>query len=125
MVAQTARDAKELRPPVFTREQAVRGRALYGSHCARCHGADLRGREHAPSLLTLRQWSVGFVSLGRFFGYVYANMPPDTPGQRLSLQTHVDIVAYILERNRYPAGDIELPADVEAIDEMSFSRQGQ
>ena len=118
-----ALSAQDLRPPTYTREQARRGEERYAEHCARCHGADLRGRDQAPSLLAMRQWAVGFKSLGRFFDFVYATMPPDTPGQRLELQTHVEILAYILQQNRYPPGDVEMPADVEAINGMSFSRQ--
>lgn len=35
---------------VYTAEQAKRGEALYGEHCASCHGAALAGAEAAPAL---------------------------------------------------------------------------
>src|SRR5262245_66431712 len=35
---------------VYTQEQANRGKAMYSTECASCHGAELTGGEMAPGL---------------------------------------------------------------------------
>ena len=42
-------------------------------------------------------------------------MPEDGPG-RLTDEEYVDVVAYLLDANSYPAGDQELPAEKVALD---------
>ena len=37
-------------PPVFTAEQAARGKVQYVEHCAACHGANLEGEAMAGAL---------------------------------------------------------------------------
>ena len=44
-------------------------------------------------------------------------MPQDAPG-RLSDAEYTDVVAFMLEANSYPAGEVELPADKAALDEI-------
>ena len=47
-------------------------------------------------------------------------MPYDSPG-RLSAQEYSDVVAYMLELNGAPAGDTELPADVEGLMQITVT----
>ncbi len=109
--------------PVFSTEQAERGHAAYTHACMMCHGerlddgdfggAPLRGswfREH---------WGSG--SLATLFSYVQTAMPPDNPGG-LNDTTYADIVAFILQRNGYAPGAAELPAQVEAMENMTMQK---
>ena len=41
-------------------------------------------------------------------------MPPERPGS-LPAQTYIDIIAFILQKNAFPAGDVELSADPAAL----------
>jgi mono/diheme cytochrome c family protein len=100
---------------VFTAEQAMRGEATYQAQCASCHGATLAGAEAAPAL-TGSAFGVSWteVPLGDLFERIRLSMPQDKPGT-LGRQQTADIVAYILSFNRAPAGQIELPADADAL----------
>jgi hypothetical protein len=44
-------------------------------------------------------------------------MPEDNPGG-LSTNTYLDIMAYILDQNGFPAGEVELVSDIEAMKEV-------
>lgn len=109
--------------PAFTAEQAERGHEAYTQRCTICHGerlddgdfggAPLRGawfRDH---------WGAG--SAAALFTYVKTLMPPDNPGG-LNDTTYADIVAFILQRNGYKAGDAELPPDEAALEGMSLQK---
>ena len=55
--------------------------------------------------------------MGSLFERVRMTMPEDGPG-RLSDREYSDVVAYMLDRNDYPAGETELPADKAALDRI-------
>ncbi|SRR5579883_599493 len=96
---------------VYTQEQAQRGRGLYGQHCASCHGESLEGVEMAPALAGgdfLDKWAGQTV--GDLFERIRTTMPQNKPG-RLSRDVNVDITAYILSANDFPAGKTDLPRD--------------
>ena len=50
-------------------------------------------------------------------------MPDDGPGA-LPEATYLDAMAYILEMNGYPAGDLELTADMSRMDSVPFEAHG-
>ena len=100
---------------VFTAEQATRGRALYGEHCAMCHGPTLGGIEMAPPLAGpefYATWSG--VPIDDLFERIVLTMPQAKPGS-LSRRQNADIVAFMLSVNKAPAGQVELPPDAEAL----------
>jgi pimeloyl-ACP methyl ester carboxylesterase len=103
---------------VYTEEQARRGRAEYMRACASCHAEDLRGNGTAPSLV---EESFSFLysdtTLGELFGRIRTLMPSDRPNS-LSSQSYRDIVAFILQSNKFPAGDRELDVDPEALQQI-------
>ena len=103
---------------VFTSAQARRGRRVYNRNCASCHGQQLRGGEMAPGVAG-RDFIVFWteIPVGSLFERVRMTMPEDGPG-RLSDQEYSDVVAYMLDRNDYPAGETELPADKAALDRI-------
>ena len=100
---------------VYTDAQAERGRASYQQSCIGCHREDLRGDNTAPSLVGesfLFLW--GDMEVAELSARIQKVMPPDRPGS-LPAQTYVDIVAFILQKNAFPAGSQELGASPEAL----------
>jgi cytochrome c len=100
---------------VYTQEQAGRGDKLYARECASCHGTSLTGGESAPPLAGgdfLSNWNG--LTLGELFERIRTTMPGDRPG-KLSRDTNVDILAYILSMNQFPAGKTELEKQTEAL----------
>ena len=103
---------------VFTDEQATRGEDAYQQECAQCHLDDLLGDGIAQSLIGAPfsfRWSE--LSVADMLVAIRTTMPQGAPAS-LSPQAYVDIVAYMLKVNDYPAGDVELPtveAELEAI----------
>lgn len=103
---------------VYTAVQAERGRTAYAQSCASCHGEDLRGRSTAPSLVEesfLFLWSD--MSVGDLFERTRRLMPSDRPGS-LQADTYADIIAFIAQKNGFPAGRTELGTDLEALKQI-------
>lgn len=101
---------------VFTDEQATRGADRYQQECAQCHLDDLLGDGIAPSLVGAPfnfRWSD--LSVGDMLVAIRTTMPQGAPAS-LSPQAYVDIVAYLLQANEYPTGDMELPTDQEELE---------
>ncbi len=100
---------------IYTEEQASRGEAIYNVACIACHGLDLGGNSNSPGLV-----GMGFLflwegrSVGEFFEKIRSEMPTDRPGQ-LPAQDYLDVVAYILQKNSFPAAERELASDVETL----------
>lgn len=96
---------------VYTQAQAQRGQALYGQQCSSCHGEKLTGKESedSPALSGgdfQSEWTGRTV--GDLFRKILRKMPQDNPG-KLTPQQSVDLAAYILNFNAFPAGKAELP----------------
>lgn len=91
-------------PALFTAEQAELGRKTYEEKCAFCHAPDLNGRA-GPALRGkfFAAPSHGY-KLRDIFKIVAENMPATSPGS-LSHEEYVQVMAYILLNNGYPAGD--------------------
>ena len=113
--AQEPADARRSRQPLFSSQQAKRGKAQYGSHCAGCHQTDLSGGDRTPPLVgsTFQSTWAGR-SVGDLFERVRTTMPQDTPGS-LTRDVYLDIVAFLLESNEYPAGERELKEPDDAL----------
>ena len=81
------------------------GRAGYAQHCAVCHGAQLEGMAHFPTLRGApfqRRWAER--TLGELYAYVHDLMPLGAGGT-LDDETYAAIVAYLLARNEVETGD--------------------
>lgn len=90
---------------VYTEAQAARGKESYMTYCSRCHRPDLSGGDN-PALtgpLFLSHWMED--SLKPLFEKV-TQMP--TQGEKPTEEAHVDLVAYLLQANMFPAGKEEL-----------------
>ena len=104
--------------PGYTREQAALGQQVYATHCAACHGENLDdGRFALPLRGTpfIRQWASR--SVDELFDYTRTKMPPTAPGS-LGDARYAQALAYLLQQNRLPAGDRELPTDSAALQSM-------
>lgn len=107
---------------VFIEAQAKRGEAAYGVSCAGCHGEDLYGRAMGPLRGDhfLDRWRED--SLNVLFTHIRTRMPANAAGS-LSEAAYLDILAYILQVNGFPAGSRELTAAV-AADTRLVGRDG-
>jgi S-disulfanyl-L-cysteine oxidoreductase SoxD len=109
---------------VYTAAQAERGKATYTSNCLRCHGGDLLGVT-APSLTGERfmaSWSGEHV--GRLYEKIRDTMPPNF-GSVIDNTAKLEVVAYILQTNGFPAGTGELAVDPTALAALPILRRGE
>ena len=105
---------------VYATAQADRGREIYRAKCESCHQVTLAGSTTASPLVgqSFRADWQGR-SLGNLYGRIRTTMPDLDPGS-LKAQEVVDLIAYILLRNGYPAGSQELSPDFGKLREMEI-----
>ena len=107
---------------VYTEEQASSGAALYDEQCVSWHGSIRQLIPEMAALLadhTFRaRWKER--SLGELFELIQVEMPQDAPGS-LTVDETSQLLAFILQGNRQPAGEHELSRDMEVLKEMPFA----
>ena len=87
----------------YTAEQAERGRRVFSAVCVECHSRsdmsndDFRLKWNGRSALEL-------------YDRIRTTMPDNSPGSR-SNEEYADIVAYMMQLNGLPSGEIPLVAD--------------
>ncbi len=92
---------------VYTEQQAQKGEERYQAICAACHDGDEPEAPAPKGPEFIERWRdapVGFL-----YGFIHKSMPGDKPGT-LSEADYVDVVAYLLRVNGYPAGATDLTA---------------
>jgi mono/diheme cytochrome c family protein len=88
---------------LFTNSEAGQGRIVFEQHCAACHGEDLRGKI-GPALIGPSFGAVrDHTTVSIMFNVIAFEMPAADPAS-LTKQNYADVMAYILQRNGYPAG---------------------
>jgi mono/diheme cytochrome c family protein len=92
---------------VYTDAQAMRGKAIFDLRCALCHGEMLEGAAGPPLAGDVFLGPRGSQPLSDLFDKINATMPADAPGT-LEPQQVADLVAFILQANRFPTGKTEL-----------------
>src|SRR5580765_159542 len=116
---------KNVREGAFTAEQADRGKAGFEGVCMRCHGKTLGGSEgNGPPLkggTFLAHWDKD--TLGSLFVKIRDTMPLGSPGT-LTDEVKLQILAYVLQQNGFPAGTSDLPGDVGALEEIGIQQRG-
>jgi PQQ-dependent dehydrogenase (methanol/ethanol family) len=91
-------------PAFYTRAQAASGATIYTASCQQCHGVGLGGQSAPPLTGSAFQNYVGKTGTGAgLFDFISRQMPADHPGS-LTQQQYLDVTAFILSRNGYPAG---------------------
>lgn len=102
---------------VYTEEQATRGQAVYKTTCETCHGPELKGDVGPPltAMNLVAHWKTQ--TLGELYLKIRDEMPP---GQRakLTAQEAADVLAYVLQSDRFPAGSAELATGEAALKEI-------
>jgi mono/diheme cytochrome c family protein len=111
---------RSVRDGVYTDAQATRGEKVYGVECAACHGADLAGMTPFPPL-TGTAWAGNWNghTLDAIVDRLEKTMPPDNP-KTVTREQQVDVLAYLLKMNTYPAGSSELPHGAEQLKAITF-----
>src|SRR3954470_3881656 len=110
---------------VFTAAQADRGKQNFlTGRCGGCHKLDLTG-DRGPALKGddfLAHWENG--SVVTLFDKIRETMPPNAPNETTD-DAKIDIVAYLLQQNGFPAGRTELRADADSLGIIDLVRKGQ
>lgn len=104
----------------YTDEQSKRGATAYAANCSECHSPELMGDGFAPALSGaefMNAWNG--LTVGDLFERVRISMPPGKE-TTVPAQTKADIVAYILQANKFPVGTTELAATTDALKGIKF-----
>ncbi len=108
----------------YTKAQATAGKDAFDKTCAVCHGDHLQGGV-GPALagdqfLSVSQFQK--ISAEYFYNFMSTHMPLTDPGS-LTKQQYLDIMAYMLEVNGYPAGSHELTDNKEELEAIKIEPQ--
>jgi S-disulfanyl-L-cysteine oxidoreductase SoxD len=114
--AQTSAGTRSVLDGVYTEEQAKRGQARY-RRCILCHLDELQGdpaKQAAPIAgeAFLEKW-IGH-TVKELLEKTSATMPQDSPGS-MSPQEYADVLSYMFQVNKFPAGKEELGAQLDRI----------
>jgi mono/diheme cytochrome c family protein len=108
---------------VYTDAQATRGETVYAQQCAGCHAPDLSGDGQAPPLQG-KDFNTGWndTAMSDLFERIRVSMPADAPGS-LKPPDIADLLAFLLSKGGFPAGQTELPSEVVALKPIKFLTQ--
>ena len=92
---------------MYSAAQAARGEQIYRAQCGNCHGAAMEGAVGPPLAGQgfLANWSAR--PLAELADKIQKTMPFEQPGSLSRLQS-ADLVAYMLQAGKFPAGPVEL-----------------
>jgi cytochrome c5 len=109
---------------IYTTAQAERGKITFKTACLRCHAEDLSGTT-APALKGDRfQMTWGGDTVEGLFGKIRDTMPPNF-GTVVDDQAKLDVVAFILQTNGFPAGSTELVIDSPDLAASQILKKGE
>lgn len=111
---------------VYTEEQAARGQKTYKRVCGYCHRDDLSGggdERGAPALVdSFFRFRWREHTVADMFETIGTTMPRSAPAS-LSPQDYVDVISFLLQANKMPAGDTELLPDVEKLEQILITEK--
>src|SRR5258705_5328482 len=87
----------------YSAAQATRGKTLYRDQCVACQGEMLEGVVGPPLTGDDFLTDFGGKSVKEVADKIHATMPQQAPGTLSDAQS-MDLTAYILQANKYPAG---------------------
>ncbi len=110
----------------YTDAQADAGQTVFASQCAICHGDRLEGKV-GPALageqfLSVSQYQE--LTAGFLYKTISRQMPKNAPGS-LSKTQYLDVLAYILKVNGYPAGPRQLTDDDHELKRIKIEPTGK
>ena len=105
---------------IYTEAQAGRGEKIYADSCASCHGDDLAGGGQAPALAG-KEFNVDWddLAMSDLFDRTRGTMPADKPGT-LKPEQASDVIAFLLQKGNFPAGQSELTSDAAVLKGIKF-----
>jgi S-disulfanyl-L-cysteine oxidoreductase SoxD len=109
---------------VYTTAQAERGKTAFETSCINCHNRDLAGSVRGPALRGdkfMLNWQDG--SVNNLFSKIRFSMPATYPDS-VSDEVKLDIVAYLLQANGFPAGAEELKTDPDRLEAIQIVKKG-
>ena len=122
VVANATQAERTVWDAVYTPEQAERGRGFYVKECASCHGEGLMGQDDAPGLIGpvfLSNWNGQAVA--DLFEQTRKSMPKDN-ANAFSRQEYLDVTAFMLKVNGFPAGKTELPRSTADLSQVRITQ---
>ena len=130
--------ARSVADGVYTGDQARRGRDQYRKRCILCHLDNGQGRGAEPEIVGqsleregdaeapavagepfLTKWNGK--TAGALYDLMRTSMPVGSAGS-LSAQDYADVLAYLLELSKVPAGPQELPSARDQLDIITIDR---
>ena len=105
----------------YTEAQAMQGGRAFAEECAKCHGNNLAGVARNPALRG-DAFLQDFENAWELFDFIRTKMPFPHPGE-LDEQTYLDITAFILRQNGFPAGDQPLTADQQRLQQLQLTAE--
>jgi S-disulfanyl-L-cysteine oxidoreductase SoxD len=119
----TSQTTKSVWDGIYTEDQAKRGQGAYNDQCGSCHGDQLTGGEMAPPLAGgefLSNWNG--LSVGELFDRIRTTMPLTRPG-KLSREMNAEILAYMLQANKFPAGKTDMSGNSEVLKQIKLEAE--
>ncbi|NDV01194.1 c-type cytochrome [Pseudoroseicyclus tamaricis] len=108
---------------IYTEEQALAGRSIYGQSCNACHGVRGRGTPGGPGIIgNVLDDKYFDVPLSAYYDYIHYQMPKGQPNS-LTSEQYADVTAFVLSLHGAPAGDMELPADYDVLDTIIITHK--
>ena len=113
-----AQQARTSRDGVYTDAQATRGSAIYKEKCASCHGPTLSGSLAQP--LAGDAFAANWGGpLSAIVDKIQATMPANAMGTLTRAQS-ADVLAFMLQASKFPAGRAELSSEDAALKTISL-----
>ncbi len=114
--AMSGQGQRSVKAGVYTAAQADRGQELFRSKCASCH---------APNRFTDDFFYISFAGkpMWEMFDVISDTMPEDNPGS-MKPEEYVDVMAYLLKLNAFPAGESELPTGKDGLSAILMEKPG-
>ncbi len=111
-------------PAIYTSAQAKSGYVKFIGNCAMCHGVNLQGK--AGPALKGPNWAneKANYTVGEVFTVVSQQMPATDPGS-LAQADYVDLMAFLLQQNGYPAGNKALEFSAAASSDVKLLYHGK
>jgi mono/diheme cytochrome c family protein len=121
--AESPSAAKTTWDGVYTEAQAGRGMQIITAQCTTCHAENLQGGPGVPTVVGPAftfKWNGK--SLRDLLELIRSTMPPGQAGS-LGEQEYADVIAAILQHNRFPASaETELSGDAGALADIQIRR---